>query len=97
MLVHAMLLMHACMLAHTRTHTHTHSQTHEHIHVYVYTHDEEASSSCWCSTMVEARIGSRGRVVAWMIPRGRGEEEPRGAGAGLLDVGLALPGKAALT
>ena len=42
-------------------------------------------------------MGSRGKVVACMIPMGRGEEEPRGAGAGLPDVGLALPGKATLT
>ena len=45
--------------------------------------------------MVEARMGSRGRVVACVIPRVRGEEEPRGAG--LPVTGLVLPGKAALT
>ena len=61
----------------------------------MHTPDEDGSSSRWCSTMVEARMGSRGRVVACVIPMVRGEEEPRGAG--LPVTGLVLPGKAALT
>ena len=74
--------MHAC----------THTQTR--MHAYIQAPEEDGSSSRWCSTMVEARMGSLGRVVACGIPIVRGEEEPRGAGLPVM--GLVLPGNAAL-
>ena len=59
--------------------------------------DEDPSSSCWCSMMADARMGSLGRVLAWVIPPSPwGEEEPRAA-PGLPTVLPVLPGKAALT
>ena len=59
--------------------------------------DDDPSSSCWCSMMADARMGSLGRVLAWVIPpRPWGEEEPRAA-PGLPTVLPVLPGKAALT
>ena len=48
--------------------------------------------------MADARMGSLGRVLAWVTPpRLWGEEEPRATAPGLVMVLLVLPGKAALT
>ena len=48
--------------------------------------------------MADARMGSLGRVLAWVTPpRLWGEEEPRAAAPGLVMVLLVLPGNAALT
>lgn len=62
------------------------------------TPDEDPSSPFWCSMMADVRMGSLGRVLAWVTPpRPWGEEEPRAAAPGLVIVLLVLPGKAALT